>query len=380
MPAKPSSADSGAPRAAKRVRTSRVLRLAVIGAIVCASFALTIGAPRAFGQADSCATLQAAERETYGFDPFALSEAQRTAKTQEVQQFWSEAKGMGAPAAPCLRQMLASDPQDSYFLYSGSSLLLSLDTSAESLSAISTALGNSDPGRVDATGYIGLLIQLARRNVDVGPLAAKYVNYMSLHDVESAPGEASDKLINVAVLVYGSMQPDLAATYLEGLLKYGEANARPAAVFALALNLTEPAFRELRAGVSLAGLSDDDRKVVLSVLTYAPMTAAPHTPFNRDQVLKRLDAVTRGDFAHIDPQYPPYVSGDQAFAVSAGAQLLPADLPRLVEARRMSIHGVTDDSLDEYLALTKTILEVINRYDLYKKLRLPAAEVPKVAR
>jgi hypothetical protein len=176
------------------------------------------------------------------------------------------------------------------------------------------------------------------------------------------------------------MSPELAATDLHGLLKYGETNARPAAVFALALNLTEPAFREMRAGVSLAGLSEDDRQVVLSVLTYTPMSAAPHTPFSRDEVLKRLDAVTRGDFAHIDPQYPPYVSGDQAFEVSAGAQLTPADLPRLLEARRMSIHGVTDDSLDEYLTLTKTVLEVINRYNLYKKWRMPTAEVHKVAR
>jgi hypothetical protein len=379
MPTKPSNADCEAPPR-RRERVARVLCLAAIGIGVCAWFALTIGAPRAFGQADSCATLQTAERRTYGFDPAGLSSSQRSAKTQEVQQFWKKAKGLGAAAAPCLREMLASDTKDPYFLYSGSLLLLSLDTSPKSLAAIATALGNSDPDRVDAAGYIGLLIQLARRNVDVGPLAAKYVNYLSRHGAESSPGEVNEKLVNAVVLLYGSMPPDLAATDLGGLRKYGDADARPAALFALALNLTEPAFRDLRAGVSLNGLSEDDRKVVLSVLTYTPMTAAPHTPFNRQEVLKRLDAVTRGDFAHIDPQYPPYVAGDQAFAVSAGAQLTPADLPRLLEARRMSIHGVTNDSLNDYLTLTRTILDVINRYDLYKKLRMTAAQVRKVAR
>jgi hypothetical protein len=380
MPTKQSNVDFGAPRASERARASGVLCLAVISVSVCAWIALTIDAPRAFAQADSCAALQAAERRTYGFDPVSLSDSQRSAKTQEVQQFWGEAKGMGAPAVPCLRQMLASDKQDSYFLYSGSSLLLSLDSSPESLSAISTVLANVDTSRVDVTGYIGLLIKLARRNVDIGPLAEKYVNYLALQDPEPAQREANEKFINVAVLLYGSMPPDVAVSELEDLLKDGQANARPAAVFALALNLTEPAFRELHGGVSLAGLSDDDRQVVLSVLTYTAMAAAPHTPFSRDEVLRRLDAVTRGDFAHIDPQYPPYVSGDQAFEVSAGAQLMPADLPRLLEARRMSIHGVTDDSLDEYLTLTRTILEVINRYDLYKKWRMPAAEVRKVER
>ena len=380
MPTKRSNADRTTTRTAKRARASHVLCRAVCSVIVCAWIALTISAPRALAQSDSCATLKASERQTYGFDPIPLSDSQRSAKTEEVQQFWAEAKSMGSPAVPCLRQMLASDNQDSYFLYSGSLLLLSLDSSPESLSAISAALANIDASRVDVAGYIGLLIQLARRNVDIGPLAAKYVNYLALHGPESPQGEANDKFINVAVLLYGSMPPDLAASDLEGLLKYGEANARPAAVFALALNMTEPAFREMRAGISLAGLSDEDQQVVLSVLTYTTLTAAPHTPFSRDEVLKRLDAVTRGDFAHIDPQYPPYVSGDQAFEVSAGAQLTPADLPRVLEARRMSIHGVTDDSLDDYLTLTKTILEVINRYDLYKKWRVPAAEARKVAR
>lgn len=379
MPTKGPKGNFGTPQAAKRERVSRMPCLGVMSISVCVWVVLMIAASSAFGQAVSCATLQAAERQTYGFDPVTLSDSQRSAKTQEVQQFWTQAKGVGRPA-PCLRQMLASDSQDSYFLYSGSSLLLSLDTSADSLSTISTALDKVDPSHVDVAGYIDLLIKLARHNVDVGPLAAKYVNYLAVHDADSTQGEANDKFINAAVLLYGSMVPDLAAADLDGLLKDGNPNARPAAVFALALNLTEPAFRELHAGVSLAGLSDDDGKVVLSVMTYTPTSAAPHTPFSRDEVLKRLDAVTRGDFAHIDPLYPPYVSGDQAFAVSAGAQLTPADLPRLLEARRMSIHGVTEDSLDEYLALTRPILEVINRYDLYKKWRMPAAEVRKVAR
>ncbi len=379
MRTKRSSADFGTARIAQCTRISRARCFATIGVGMCAWIGFTLGAPRALGQTNSCSTLQAARRETYGFDPAELSDSQRTAKTKQVQQFWAAAKNMGAPAVACLRQMLAADTNDPYFLYSGSALLLSLDSSPESLSAIPTALANVDPARVDAAGYIGLLIQLARRNVDVGPLAAKYVNYVALHD--AAPqGAVSDQLINATVLLYGSMPPDLAATDLEGLRKYGEADARPAALFALALNLTEPAFRELRSGVSLAGLSDDDRKVVLSVLTYTPMTPVPHTPFSRDEVLKRLDVVTRGDFAHIDPQYPPYVSGDQAFAVSAGAQLTPADLPRLMQARRMSIRGVTNDSLDDYLTLTRTILEVIDRYDLYKKWRMPASEVRKIAR
>lgn len=379
MPTEPSSPNFRVQVAAQRARARRLLCRPACIFSVCLCFAATIGGARAFGQAATCATLQAAEKKTYGFNPVALSSSQQTIKSGEVQRFRDQAKGMGASGVSCLRQMLARNTDDPYFLYSGSVLLLSLDSSPDSLSAILMALANTDPSLVDASGYIGLLIQLARRNVDAGPLAGKYVNYVALHD--AAPqGEVNDQLINATLLLYGSMPPDLAVTYLGGLLKYGEANARPAALFALALNLTEPAFRQLHGGVTLTGLSDDNRKVVLSVLTYKPMTAVPHTPLSRDDVLKRLDAVTRGDFSHIDANFPPYVSGDQAFEVSAGAQLTPADLPRLLQARRMSIHGVTEESLDDYLTLTRTILEVIDRYDLYRKWRMTAAEAREIGR
>jgi hypothetical protein len=356
-------------------------RLVPSSLILCAScaavgvlLAVSAAVP-AYGQSDSCAALQSAERHTYGFDPTLLSDGQRAAKSQALQKFWEDAKGLGAPAVPCLRQMLESDTRDPFFLYNGSLLLFSLDTSSSSIAAISAALAGADPKGVDAAKFIGFLIELARLDVDIGPLAAKYMNYASLH--ADTQGQNQVRLIDIALLLYGSMQLVLAEKYLEGLAQYGEPNARPAAVFALALNLTEPAFRALHAGVSLAGLSDDDRDIVLSILTYQPVTAAPHTPFSRDEVLKRLDSVIRGDFAHIDAADPPYVSGDQAFAVSAGAQLTPADLPRLLEARRMSIHGVSDDSLGEYTTLTRTIIEVINRYDLYKKWRLVPASARK---
>jgi hypothetical protein len=343
---------------------------AAVGALL----AVSAAAAPAFAQSDACAALQSALRQTYGFDPTQLSDQQRAAKSKALQEFWEDAKGLGAPAVPCLRQMLASDTQDPFFLYNGSLLLFSLDTSPSSTAAISTALAGADPQDVDAAQFIGLLIKLARLDVDIGPLAAKYLNYESLHSDTQGPN--AFRLFDVALLLYGSMQPLLAEKYLEGLAQYGEPNARSAAVFALALNLTEPAFRALHAGVSLAGLPDDNRNIVLSIFTYQQMTAAPHTPLSRDEVLKRLDSVIRGDFAHIDAANPPYVSGDQAFAVSAGAQLTPADIPRLLEARRMSIRGVSDDSLAEYTTLTRIIIEVINRYNLYKKWRV----VPAYAR
>ncbi len=332
--------------------------LAVLCGISCASYAQTAG----------CDDLRSVQEHTYGFDPPRLSAEQREQKSREMEGFWHNAKSLGPAAVPCLREMLASDKQDPFFLYDASALLFSLDTSPGSLAAITSALAGTSLTEVDPAEYVGLLIGLSRKGVDIAPLAEKYMTYPK---ADSYVPQHSMKLARVdgAILLYGSMKPDVAEKYLEPLATGKDSDARPAAIFALALNMTEASFRALHAGVELAGLPAVNEEVVLSIARYKALPAVPHTPLSRDQVLKRLDAVIRGDFEHIDPANPPYVAGDDAFEASAGAQLTPADVPVLAEARRVSIRGVSDESLDEYTSLSRTMLQVIDRYDLYKKWR-----------
>ncbi len=342
----------------------RQLRAAILSILVMLGFIAPLRA-----QPDPCAPLNSAERLVYG-GPSLHAAGQRTGNsTQNVARLRAAAKQLGPEAVPCFQEMLVRQNQPPPFLLDGSTLLLSLDTSAPSLAAISAALRAADLKAVDPAAYVSLLLRLSRRGVDIGPLAEKYMK--SPPDAASISPGNSHALhrIDNAMLLYGSMEPELAAKYLALLAQGDDSRARPAAVFALALNLTEPAFETLHAGLSLDGLSDKDEEIVRSVLRYTPVPDVPHTPLSRARVLRRLAAVIHGDFGHIDPANPPYVAGDQAFDVSAGAQLTPADLPELMEARRKSVRSISDDSLDEYVALTRTILIVINRFDLYMKWR-----------
>lgn len=323
-----------------------------------------------FAQAN-CESLQAMQQKVYGFQPLSLSDAQRQAKQAELQQFWLDARTVGPAAVPCLQAMLSNDKHDPFFLFDGGSLLLSLDKSPQTLSAVSAALSGADLTQIRAADYINLLIRLSRRDVDIGPLAAKYMK-SPLPTTSVSEGTREQDRVSGALLLYGSMEPDIAEKYLQPMAQGNRLDARPAAVFALALTMTEATFRDFHAGISLDGLSPDNEEVVRGILQYEQAPVAGHTPLSRDQVLARLAAIIRGDFDHFDPDTPPYVSGDDAFEISAGAQLLPADLPVLAEARRRSIRNVSDDSVDEYLALTQVYLELINRYDLYKRWRAHA--------
>ena len=64
------------------------------------------------------------------------------------------------------------------------------------------------------------------------------------------------------------------------------------------------------------------------------------------------------------------LAGHDRFIESAIATLTADDLPFLREARRKSIHGVSDESLSEFFAYTTIIRGIINRLDLYKEFRV----------
>ncbi len=338
-----------------------------VGSLVMVVF---LGAPaRTSGQSSACANLQAAKAATYGFAPPRLSDAERKVKAKQMDQFWETAKRLGPPAIPCLQQMLGNGRNDPFFLFDGSSLLLSLDSSPASLKAISAAVAGTDLKDVDPAGYIRLLLQLSRKDVDIGPLAEKYTKYPSVDTYLPEHGAMKLTRIDGALLLYGSMDPDLSEKYLETLAQEGSSETREAAVFALALNMTEASFRAFHAGISLNGISSDNRKAIVSILRYEAPGSGPRPPLSREQVLKRVDSVIRGDFDHVDESDPPYVAGDDAFETSAVAQLKPADLPLAYEARRKSIRGVSDESLDEYVSWSHMILGIINRNNLYSDLR-----------
>lgn len=337
--------------------------------IHCLAIFLVLVAPACLhAQSAACAKLQTEKTATYGFEPPQLSDQQRKDKSRQMDEFWNTARSMGTPGIACLQQMLASERSDAFFLFDASSLLLLLDSSPASLDAAAGALVHTDLNDVDTAAYVSFLLELSHKGMDIGPLAEKYMVYPS---ADTYLPEHAMKLTRAdgALILYGSMKPELAERYLEALADGKDANARPAAVLALALNMTQASFRAFHAGIPLNGLTSDDGKMVESILRYEAPDPVPNAKLSREQVLKRTNAVVSGDFDRVDDSNPPYVAGDAAFETSASVRFTPADLPLAYEARQKSVRGVSDESLDEYMSWSHTILEIVNRNDLFRDLR-----------
>jgi hypothetical protein len=209
---------------------------------------------------------------------------------------------------------------------------------------------------------------LSEQGIDIGPLAEKYMRYPNVDAYLPQHAMTLDRIYGARIL-YGSMDPHVAEKDLEKLASDKAGIARPAAIMALAMNATEDSFRAFHNGLSLDGLSRPDVKQVNSILRYEPPQAGRLPKLSREAVLRRMRSVIKGDFEHSDDANPPYVAGDEDFETSARVLLTPDDLPLLYEARRKSVRGVSDESLDEYGSWTMTIVAVINRNDVYKELR-----------
>ncbi len=355
---------------------------------------------------DPCAAINAAKAKTYGFVPGKLTPKERQAKSVQMDSFWRLAGTDKPTGVQCLRALLNGEKRDGFFLFDGASLLYSLDQSPESAKVVVASLERADMAEVEPSGYLRLLLGLSNAGVDIGPLAARYLQYPTVKTF--IPQHAMDLDRDMGgILLYGSMAPEQEDSYLIAALADKEAYARSTAALLLALNMTEASLKALSTFSGLAELPEDSRKLVQSYRMYEPYKA-PASPakFSREEVLayiaqfphnkaefraamerqeayekqhpelkvneKLRDQELEAAVTKKVQESPPFfgVSGADRFIESAIANLNEGDLPTIREARRRSITGISDEVLGEYFAYSHIIRGVVDRLDLYKEYRV----------
>lgn len=315
----------------------------------------------AYGQ--SCDKLNSLRSSTYNFHPAKLSSAERNTKSREMDSFWTAVKEAGPRGIPCLKQMLDDTQNDPYFVFDGSSLLLSLAQDHDSFLLVQRVLPKTSLDDVDIASYVRLVLHLSIKGADIGPLAHKYLIYPNVDTYLPEHGAMKLDRLAGATLLYGSMPPDEADKDLSDVVKDEKSPSRDVAAEVLALNMTDASFRFMKSNATTIPLSATDHHYIDPVLRYAGYHSAQTPEFSRERVVQFLQQIPNftSDF--------PGVAGNSALEESASNLLTEADLPLLREARRKSIQGVSDESLDEYFALSTIMLNVINRLDLYADFR-----------
>ncbi|HEV3219198.1 MAG TPA: hypothetical protein VGZ48_05470 [Candidatus Acidoferrales bacterium] len=312
-------------------------------------------------QSAECASLAASKTSVYGFHPTDLQKNQQTAKSAQLDKFWSEVRADGPAGVSCLREMILAEKTDTFFLFDASHLLYSLDKSPESLNAIVKGVGGADLKDLQIPDYVEFLLLLSRDGVDTGPLAAKYLYYPKVDAYLPIHSMTLDRNLG-AIILYGCMPPDRVDQYLVPALTAQQGYVRSTAALILAMNMTPADFKALRA-VKLSDFPDVIQQQIENTLKPGEVPPLPAPKFTREQVLGFLRQV---------PDYDEKFEGvgdNDDFISSAMGTLKEGDLEALDKARQKSIMGVSDEAIDEYVALSLIKLSIIVRLNLYANVR-----------
>lgn len=324
-------------------------------------FALLLCAATCYAQ-DRCAAINQAKTRTYGFHPPALTKAERQQKTTQMDEFWNLVKSSGRSGLECVRQLMARETTDTYFLFDGASLLTDLDKSGASDPAILDGLTRTDMKDVAPDGYVHLCLQLSKRTVDTGPAVKKYLHTQNV--TVYLPQHGGYKLDRTAgaILLYGSLKPNLVDQYLIPELSSTDAEVRDTAALVLSLNLTERSFRALASLGDMETFSKAARESVDYIKTRRDVNASKPAKYTRQQMLEKLARLPEMD-SNMDE------AEDKALDNSIYATFTVADFDALREGRRKMITGVSNESVEGYEEMSRVLLNLINVVDAYSQYR-----------
>jgi len=276
--------------------------------------------------------------------------------------FWNLAKKTGQPGLACLREMIAAEKTDTFFLFDGASLLANLDKSGASDKAILDGLVRTDMQDVAADGYIELCLRLSRRKVDIGAAAAKYLHAPDVTVYLPQHGAYKLDRIRGATRLYGSSEPALVDKYLIPELSSLDEEVRSTAAIILSQNLTEDSLKALSALGGVEKFSKEAQDSVRFVITRRTVEVSKPAKYTRQQMLAKLARLPDMD-GEIDE------AENKALDNSIYATLAPDDLPALREGRRRMIVGVSNESVEGYEEMSRILLNLINALDLYPNYR-----------
>ena len=200
----------------------------------------------AFGQTTDCPGLQRMIKATYNFRPAKLTEAEQSAKSNDMDRVWNAVKGDPVNLVPCLRSALAAPDVDPFFLFDGGNLLLSLDPSESTKQTVIRSYARVDLADVDARVWVGRLALLAFEGFDISEAADKWLRFPDASYYLPQHGAYKVTMDNGAMFLYGSMDEAYATPALVKIIADKTHPGRESALWALMNQATPEALQALK--------------------------------------------------------------------------------------------------------------------------------------
>lgn len=117
----------------------------------------------------------------YSFSPAKVTDAERTAKSAEMDAFWNDVKNNQAEAMPFLRVELKNSSNPAFFMQDGSALLLSLSKTKDDEALAAEAISHADLSDVLPSTYFYEVHELSMDGVDTTKAALHILDKPNFH-------------------------------------------------------------------------------------------------------------------------------------------------------------------------------------------------------
>jgi hypothetical protein len=295
-----------------------------------------------------CESFNQTIKRTYNFKPVNFNEAQRSAKSAELDQFWTQVRQSPAVLVPCLRQALRDDTSASFFSIDGSMLLVDIDPSQASKALQVKEFIEADLDGTDLEFWVKTMARRGVEGFDTSEAGIKWLSYPNAKYTLAVHGGYPIDSFLGAVFIFGSMDEDLATPALAKIANQVTHPHRQDAIAILSSLATPGAFRALKE-LNPAGLSAKDIQSTRELLEN-PKLLKPraHPKLSREENLRAFQGIVNGDYSAFRQMVMKAPDGE----VDAVATLLPEDIPLLRRARRASISRCNQHAVSDYASFT----------------------------
>src|SRR5216684_3808824 len=301
-----------------------------------------------------CSVFSASLKSTYGFRPSKLDEAASAAKAKEMDAIWKAVEQDPSTLAPCLKEALAQPTEDTWFLFDGSQLLVTVDHSREAKLRLLDALGRVSLDDVDLRSWVASVSAMGLEGFDTSGLGKRWLAYPNASYFLPEHAYQVDRE-NGAMFIFGTLDEQFATPALAALCRTSTGATKNIIVSLLMRQATPESLRTITQ-LDPSGLSPEviaSRKALLEGPTLISPRNPPRT--TRSEFLAAFTSFLAGDPAPFDKLIEAVPDGERDLvAVST-----PADLEIIRKVRRRYIAANNQHAIEYYNQFTQILMTLV---------------------
>ncbi len=322
-------------------------------------FALALSAATA-PASTPCAAFNATLKSTYGFHPSKLSKAESAAKSKEMDAIWKAVEQDPSTLAPCLKEALAQPTEDTWFVFDGSQLLVSVDDSREAKLRLLDALGRVSLDDVNLRSWVAQVSVMGLEGFDTSALGSRWLVYPNASYFLPEHASYHVDRENGAMFIFGTLDETFATPALIALSETSRGEVKNIVAGLLMDQATPEALRAV-AQLNVTGLTPE---VIASrrALLEGPNLIVPRNPprTTRSEYLAAFTSFLAGDPKPFNALMAAVPDGERDLvAVST-----PDDLEIIRKVRRRYMAGNNQHAIEYYNQFTVILMTLVWKKEL----------------